>query len=193
MLPHGLEVQLLGNLSCCHTAFDVLATNKLCILFIILFTLFMFRPHLFVGEHEDVGLAELLVAEHFVEFLFGDAQAVAIGRVHHQDDKLRGSNVERLSHYSCSTHLPPVSVRTYLCVRVVCVPRGPERLLAAQVPHDEVDVLPHHLFHVGPDGGRRVDNFVHQELVENCRLARVVQAHDADLVLWRGGEQVHFH
>ena len=42
-----------------------------------------------------------------------------VGGVHHQEDELR--------------------------VGVVGVPGGPQRLLAPQVPHDEVDVVPDHL------------------------------------------------
>ena len=46
-----------------------------------------------------------------------------------------------------------VSVRTYLSVGVVGVPGGPERLLAPNIPHEEVGVLHHYLLHVAADGG----------------------------------------
>ena len=70
----------------------------------------------------------------------------------------------------------------YLCIGVVRVPGGSKRLLTPQVPHDEVDVVPDDLLHVAADGWRRVDHLVHQELVQNCCLPSVVQAHQADLV-----------
>ena len=44
--------------------------------------------YLFVCENQDVCLAELLVAKHLVQLLLGDAQTLAVSRVHHQDDKL---------------------------------------------------------------------------------------------------------
>lgn len=50
----------------------------------------------------------------------------------------------------------------HLSVGVVGVPRGPQRLLASNVPHQEVSVLHHDFFHVAADGGRRVHHLLHQ-------------------------------
>lgn len=51
---------------------------------------------------------------------------------------------------------------TYLCVGVIGVPGGAERLLSPDVPHEEVGVLHHYLLHITPDGGRGMDHLVHQ-------------------------------
>jgi hypothetical protein len=51
-----------------------------------------------------------------------------------------------------------------------------------------VNVLPDDLFNIGADGGRRVHHLVHEKLVEDGGLARVVQAHNADLVFWKKKE-----
>ena len=61
--------------------------------------------------------------------------------------------------------------------------------MAAEIPHDEVNVLPDDLLHVGADRGGSVHHLVHQELVQDRRLAGVVQTHDADLVFWKGIEK----
>ena len=114
--------------------------------------------YLFVGKYEDGGLAQLVWLQHLVELLLGDGEALPVGAVHHQQDELR--------------------------VGVVSVPGSAQGLLPAQVPHDEVDVVPDHLLHVAADGGRGVHHLVHQELVQDGRLARVVQTDQADFVLW---------
>ena len=54
--------------------------------------------------------------------------------------------------------------------------------LASNLPELEPGVLPDDFFDVGSDGRRRLDHLVHQELVEDGRLAGVVQPDDADLV-----------
>ena len=50
MLLDRLEIELLGDLGGAHAALDVLL----------------------VGEDQDVGLVQLLVAQHLVELLFRD-------------------------------------------------------------------------------------------------------------------------
>ena len=94
---------------------------------------------------------------------------------------------ESFSSQNRSSHFQVRSA--HLRVGVVGVPGGPERVLSAEVPHDEVNVLPHDLLHVGPDRRGSVHHLVHQELVEDCRLARVVQTNDTDLVLWNGEKE----
>ena len=71
---------------------------------------------------------------------------------------------------------------SYLSIIVVSVPRGSKRFLAAKIPHDEVYVVPDHLLHVAADGGGGVDDLVHQELVKDCRLARVVEPDQTNFV-----------
>ena len=54
--------------------------------------------------------------------------------------------------------------------------------LVSNLPELEPGVLPDDFFDVGSDGRRGLDHLVHQELVEDGRLAGVVQPDDADLV-----------
>ena len=112
--------------------------------------------NLFVGEHQQGSLAELVTGEHAVKLLLSDGKSLPVCAVHHQQDELR--------------------------VGIVCVPSRPQRLLSAEVPHDEVYVIPHNLLHVAADGGGGVDHLVQQELVQNRRLPGVVQPNQADLV-----------
>lgn len=53
---------------------------------------------------------------------------------------------------------------TYLCVGVVGVPGGPERLLPSYIPHQKVSVLHNYLLHIASDSRRRVDHLIHQTL-----------------------------
>lgn len=50
----------------------------------------------------------------------------------------------------------------HLCVGVVGVPGGPERLLPSYIPHQEVSVLHHYFFHIAPDSGWCVHHLIHQ-------------------------------
>ena len=49
-----------------------------------------------------------------------------------------------------------------------------ERLLAADVPHEKVDVLADDFLDVGANCGRRVDHLVHEKLIKNRCLPSVV-------------------
>lgn len=51
---------------------------------------------------------------------------------------------------------------SHLCVGVVGVPGGPERLLPPDVPHQEVSVLHYYLLYIAANGRRRVDHLIHQ-------------------------------
>ena len=104
------------------------------------------------------------MAEHLVQLLHRYGQPLAVGRVHDQNYVLKNVNMKLLLGLSLTTilirthisHLQIGISNAYLCVRVVGVPGGPERVLTAEVPHDEVDVLPHDLLDVGSDRGGRV-------------------------------------
>lgn len=70
-----------------------------------------------------------------------------------------------------------------LGVGVVGIPGCTKGLLATEVPHDEVDVLPDHLLDIGADGGRGVHHLIHEELVEYRGLPGIVQPNEDNLVL----------
>merc|ERR1712013_768185 len=88
------------------------------------------------------------------------------------------------------SHGQPLSVRAIhhqqyeLCVGVVRVPRSSQRLLAPQIPHNEVDIIPDNLLHVAANCRRRVDHLVHQKLVEDGGLAGIVKTHQTDFVFF---------
>lgn len=58
--------------------------------------------------------------------------------------------------------LKRVQKASHLCVGVVGVPGGPERLLSSDVPHQKMSVLDYYFFDIATDSGRRVDNLLHQ-------------------------------
>lgn len=72
----------------------------------------------------------------------------------------------------------------HLCIRVIRAPSGSQALLATQVPDEKVNVPKHHLLHIGADSGRCLDHLVHQELVQDGRLASIIQTHHHDFVFW---------
>eukprot|EP00306_Pavlova_sp_CCMP459_P012093 CAMPEP_0185193030 /NCGR_PEP_ID=MMETSP1140-20130426/20259_1 /TAXON_ID=298111 /ORGANISM="Pavlova sp., Strain CCMP459" /LENGTH=117 /DNA_ID=CAMNT_0027759795 /DNA_START=534 /DNA_END=885 /DNA_ORIENTATION=- len=55
--------------------------------------------------------------------------------------------------------------------------------LPPEIPHLKADVAVNDLLHVAADGGLRLDHVAEMELVEDGRLACVVEAHHHDLVL----------
>lgn len=94
------------------------------------------RQVLLVGEDQDDGVPHLPVVDDPVELLPGLVDPVPVGAVHHKDQALRA--------------------------RVVMSPEGPDLVLAAHVPHVELDVLVGDGFHVEPhrgDGGDRLSQF----------------------------------
>ena len=46
------------------------------------------NTYLFIGEHEERGLGQLVVRQDLVELLPDDGQPLLVRRVHHQDHKL---------------------------------------------------------------------------------------------------------
>ena len=71
---------------------------------------------LFIREHEQPRLPQLLVLDHPVQFLLGDGEPFPVRAVHHEDDDLR--------------------------VGVVGAPGGANGVLPADVPHYELGVVP---------------------------------------------------
>jgi len=65
-------------------------------------------------------------------------------------------------------------MRAYLCVGVISIPGSSEGLLTAQIPHDEVDVLPNNFFHIRAYGGRCVYNLIHEELIQDGGLPCII-------------------
>lgn len=92
-LPQGVQPQLVGDLCGRHGVGQVLL----------------------VGEHQEHGVAQLVLVEHAVELVAGFAHAVAIVAVHHKDETLG--------------------------VLEVVPPQGADLVLAPDVPHGERDVL----------------------------------------------------
>lgn len=97
------------------------------------------------------------MSQHPVELLFGNRQPLSIRAVHHQNYEL--------------------------CVGIVGVPGRPERLLTSNVPHQEVGVFHYDFFHITSDRGRRMDNFVHEELVKDCSFSSIVKSNNDNFVL----------
>lgn len=112
------------------------------------------------------------MSQHPAQLLLGDGDPLSVGAVDHHDDKLlrqqrgRQSPREDMSPYRLPLSFndqpaEPPTADAYLRVGVVRVPRGPQGLLAPDVPHQEVGVVDHDLLHVAPDGGRGVHHLVH--------------------------------
>lgn len=109
---------------------------------------------LLVGEDEDDGVPHLPVIDDAVQLLAGLVDAVAVGAVHHEDQALGPG--------------------------VVMPPERPDLVLAAHVPHVELDVFVSHRLHVeahGGDGGHRLAQL---QLVQDGCLAGRVQAQHED-------------
>lgn len=106
------------------------------------------------------------MSQHPVELLFGNGQSLSVRAVHHQDDEL--------------------------CVGIVSVPGRAQRLLPSNIPHQEVGVFHHDFLYVAADRGRRVDNFVHEELVKDCCFSSIVKSNNDDFVLLIAEEAPQF-
>jgi len=107
------------------------------------------ETHLLVGKDEELCVVELLLVEHGEELGLVDGEAVAVGRV---DD-----------------------VNDGLGVGVIAPPVGPDRGLAAEVPHLELDVLVLHGFDVEPDGRDGRHDLADLQPVQDRRLAAVAE------------------
>ena len=109
---------------------------------------------LLVGEDEDYGVPHLPVIDNAVQLLAGLVDAVAVGAVHYEDQTLGPG--------------------------VVMPPERPDLVLAAHIPHVELDVFVSHGLHVethGGDGGHRLAQL---QLVQDGCLAGCVQAQHED-------------
>merc|ERR1712078_600286 len=87
---------------------------------------------LLVGEHEEYGVAQLVLPQHAHELLLGLPYAVAVVAVDDKNEPLR--------------------------VLEVVPPQGADLVLAPHVPHREADVLVLDRLHVEAEGGDRGHN-----------------------------------
>mmetsp|Transcript_42278 Transcript_42278/g.135353 ORF Transcript_42278/g.135353 Transcript_42278/m.135353 type:complete len:207 (+) Transcript_42278:281-901(+) len=131
-LAERVQPQLVGNLSSVHGVGEILL----------------------VGEHQQHGLAELILVEHAVKLVPGLPDTVAIVGVHNENQALR--------------------------VLEVVPPEGTDLVLAADIPHGETDVLVLHGLDVEPDGGDGGDDLAELELVQNGGLTGRVKTHLRD-------------
>ena len=70
-----------------------------------------------------------------------------------------------------------------LRVLIVCVPCGPEVLLATKVPDLQLEILVGNFLDITPNSGLCYNNLVESKLIEDSCLPRVVHAHNDDLEL----------
>ena len=112
------------------------------------------RAHLFVGEDEEDGVAQLVLLEHAMQLVARLADALAVVRVDDEDETLR--------------------------VLEVVSPQRPDLVLAAHVPHGEADVLVLDRLHVEADGRYGGHDLAQLQLVQDGRLAGRVQAYHQD-------------
>lgn len=109
---------------------------------------------LLVGEDEDYGVPHLPVIDNAVQLLAGLVDAVAVGAVHHEDQTLGPG--------------------------VVMSPERPDLVLAAHVPHVELDVFVSHRLHVETHRGNGGHRLAKLQLVQDRGLAGRVQAQHED-------------
>lgn len=109
---------------------------------------------LLVGEHEEDGVAELVLAEHLVELVVGLCDTLAVVRVDHKDEALG--------------------------VLEVVAPERADLVLAAHIPHGEVDVLVLDCLDVEADGGDGGHDLTELELVEDGGLTGGVETDHED-------------
>lgn len=109
---------------------------------------------LLVGEDEDDGVPHLPVVDDAVKLLPRLVDTVSVRAVHHEDEALRP--------------------------RVVVPPEGPDLVLAAHVPHVELNVLVGDGLHVEAHGGDGGDRLAQLQFVEDGGLAGRVQAQHQD-------------
>ena len=115
--------------------------------------------YLLISEHQYRCFAKFITFKHFMQFLFSYRQSFSISTINHQQNEL--------------------------CVWVISVPGSPKRLLTSQIPHDEMNIVPHNFFHITTNSWRCVYNFVHQKLIQYCSLSSIVEADQTDLVFWK--------
>jgi len=107
------------------------------------------RKILLVGEHEEDGVAELVLSEHLVELVVGLGDTLAIVGVDHKDETLS--------------------------VLEVVPPEGTDLVLASDIPHGEVDVLVLDGLHVETDGGDSGDDLTELQFVKDGSLTGGVE------------------
>ena len=104
---------------------------------------------LLVGEHEEHGVAQLVLTQHLVELVVGLDDTLAVVRVDDEDEALR--------------------------ILEVVAPQRTDLVLTAHIPHGEVDVLVLDGLHVEADGGDGGDDLAELELVEDGGLTSGIE------------------
>lgn len=105
---------------------------------------------LLVGEDQDDGVLHLPVVDDPVELLPRLVDPVPVGTVHHENQPLGAG--------------------------VVMSPERPDLVLAAHIPHVELDILVGDRLHVEPDGGDGGDGLSQLQLVQDGRLTGGVKS-----------------
>ena len=109
---------------------------------------------LFVGQHNQQAVGQLLVANDTHQLVFRLVQPRPIRRVHHVDQGVGAGEV--------------------------VAPQGSDSLLSTAIPHGKRHVLVFDGFHVEADRGHRFRCFPKLELVQNGGFACVVEAQHQD-------------
>mmetsp|Transcript_3644 Transcript_3644/g.9797 ORF Transcript_3644/g.9797 Transcript_3644/m.9797 type:complete len:208 (-) Transcript_3644:19-642(-) len=108
------------------------------------------RQVLLVGEHEERGIPHVLLPQDLLKLLVGVPDAIRVAAVHDEDEAARAL--------------------------AVVVPERPEPVLAADVPHRELDVPVLHGLHVEANGRHGADHLGELESVEDRALPGGVEA-----------------
>lgn len=109
---------------------------------------------LLVGEHEEHGVAELVLGEHLLELITGLTDTIAIVGVDNEDDAVG--------------------------VLEVVAPEGAELILASDVPHGELKVLVLYRLNIKTNSGNGGDDLAELELEEDGGLTGGIEANHKD-------------
>jgi len=109
---------------------------------------------LFVGEHEEDGVTELVLSEHLVELVVCLGDTLTIVGIDHKDQTLS--------------------------VLEVVPPEGTDLVLTSHIPHGEVDVLVLHSLDVETDGGNCCNDLAELQLVQDGGLTGSVKTDHED-------------
>jgi len=109
------------------------------------------RKILLVGEHEEDGIAELVLTKHLVKLVVSLSDTLAIVGIDHKDQTLG--------------------------VLEVVSPEGTDLILTSHIPHGEVDVLVLHSLHIETDCGNCCDDLTELQLVQNGSLTGGVKTY----------------
>ena len=104
---------------------------------------------LLVSEHEQHGVAKLVLVQHAVQLVARLHHTVSVVTVHHEDETLR--------------------------ILEVVPPQGTDLVLTSHIPHREADVLVLHGLHVEADGWNSRHDLSQLQLVQDGRLTSCVE------------------